>query len=733
LQAAAAARSHDVHPRARAPILAPGTNCWRVEHASKFAMLVDGEDYFRAVREALRTAERSIFILGWDIDSRMRLMPDGANDGWPEPLGEFLNALVKARKRLRAYLLSWDFAMLYVIEREWMPIYKLDMRTHRRLSFRMDARHPVGASHHQKVVVVDDSVAFVSGFDITRSRWDSQEHACDDKRRINPLNLTYGPFHDVGAVVEGECARALGELARERWRRATGKRPRAVVLPPVPNHWPESITPDLANVPVAIARTEPRFDGLPGAGEIRQLHLDAIAAAERDIYAENQYFTSRTIADALAARLVEPEGPEIAVVSPKTQSGWLEVSTMGVLRARLDRELRAADRFGRYRLLCPKLKWLNDDKGCLNVHSKVLIVDDRFAMIGSANLSNRSMGFDTECNIAIEAGSDERVARAIAGMRNRLLAEHLARTPDDVARVHAATGSMLRAIEALHDPQGRTLERAELPLDPTLDGIVPDHTVLDPEEPTDADKLVEDLVHEPEVRDSARRRFAIFLGVVVAVGALAVAWRFTPLREFLSVDRLATFAAVLETHPLAPLGVLAAFVVGGFLLVPVTLMIGASALVFGPIEGALYAFVGALASAAATYAAGRGLGRDAVRRFAGRRLNRLSRRLGQRGLMAITLIRLVPVAPYSVVNVVAGASHIGWRDFLAGTALGLAPGLVITSAFVDRAVAAARDPGPGTVLALVAVAALAVALVRWMRRRLVPLREGAPPDGEHAG
>ncbi|HEX4883632.1 MAG TPA: VTT domain-containing protein [Casimicrobiaceae bacterium] len=715
------------------PILTPGRNCWRVEHASKFAMLVDGEDYFRAVREALRTAERSIFVLGWDIDSRMRLVPEGANDGWPDPFGDFLNALVKARKRLRAYVLSWDFAMLYVIEREWMPIYKLDMRTHRRLSFRMDARHPVGASHHQKIVVVDDSVAFVSGFDITRSRWDTSQHACDDKRRINPLNLTYGPFHDVGAVVEGEAARALGELARERWLRATGRSPRVPPMPPVPGHWPVSTPADLANVQVAIARTEPKFDGLPGAGEIRQLHLDAIAAARQHIYAENQYFTSRTMGDALAARLAEPRAPEIAVVSPKTQSGWLEVSTMGVLRARLDQELRQADRQGRYRLLCPKLQWLDDAKGCLNVHSKVMIVDDSFAMIGSANLSNRSMGFDTECNVAIESGGDERIAQAIAGMRNRLLAEHLGTDAAKVAQVHGQTGSLLKTIDALHDPQGRTLESVQLDLDPTLDGIVPDHTVLDPEEPTDADRLVEDLVREPEARDGARRRIAIFIAVVVVVAALTVAWRMTPLRELMAPERLAALAESLDAHPFAPLGVLAAFVAGGFLLVPVTLMIGASALVFGPVEGALYAFVGALASAAATYAAGRGLGRDAVRRFSGRRLNTLSRRLGQRGLVAMTLIRLVPVAPFSVVNAVAGASHIGWRDFMAGTALGLLPGLVITSAFVDRAVAVVREPGLATVLTLVAVAAVAVGLVLWLRRRLVPLRDAALPDGEHAG
>jgi phospholipase D1/2 len=99
-------------PLTGAYAFAPGRNCWRVEHATKVAFLVDGEEYFGAVRAALATARRSFFILGWDIDSRMRLVPEGANDGFPEPLGDFLNAVVAARRGLRGYVLSWDLAML---------------------------------------------------------------------------------------------------------------------------------------------------------------------------------------------------------------------------------------------------------------------------------------------------------------------------------------------------------------------------------------------------------------------------------------------------------------------------------------------------------------------------------------------------------------------------------------------------------------------------------------------
>jgi phosphatidylserine/phosphatidylglycerophosphate/cardiolipin synthase-like enzyme/uncharacterized membrane protein YdjX (TVP38/TMEM64 family) len=715
------------------PVLEPGRNCWRIEHAKRLAFLVDGENYFRAVREAVREAQHSVFVLGWDVDSRMRLVPEGANDGWPEQFADFLDALVRERKGLRAYVLSWDFAMLYMLEREWMPLYKMDWRTHRRLSFRLDARHPTGGSHHQKVVVVDDSVAFVSGFDITRSRWDSSEHKCDDPRRRNPFGLTYGPFHDVGAVVEGDCARALGELARERWQRATGKRPRAALSPYVPGRWPASAQADVEDLPVAISRTEPRFEDLAGAGEIRQLHVDAIAAARRDIFAENQYFTSNTVARAFAARLDEADGPDIAIVSPGTQSGWLEVSTMGVLRARLHRMLKAADRHSHYRLFCPKLAWLADDKGCLNVHSKVMIVDDRFVTVGSANLSDRSMGLDTECNLAFESGGDARIEEAIRAFRYRLLGEHLGLPADAIAAAHRREGRLIAAIESLHRPGDRTLATMDPPLDPTLDSLVPDHTVLDPEKPIDADALVADLVPEPETRRGTRTRVFILVGSLLAIGAAALAWRYSPLREWIDLGRIVAESKGLGTSPLAVVAALAAFVLGGVVLVPVTLMIAATVLVFGPIEGGLYALAGALLSAATTYALGRALGRDLVRQIAGPRLNALSRRLARKGLLAMTLVRLLPVAPFSIVNSVAGASHIGWRDFLLGTVLGMAPGIALTAAFIDRAVAVVRDPGLDTAAVLAGVAALAFAFFWPLQKRLGRIPEPITPNAEHVG
>lgn len=707
-------------PEASPGLLQAGRNCWRIERAHRYAMLVDADAYFRAVRAAVRKARHSIYILSWDIDSRTRLVPQGANDGYPEALGDFLHAVVSSQPGLHAYVLNWDFAMLYALEREWLPIYKLEWRTHRRLAFRMDGRHPIGASHHQKVVVVDDRVAFVGGLDLTRCRWDTPEHANHAALRCDSDGKPHGPFHDVQAMVDGDAARALGELARARWRRAGGK-PAIDRYDPELDPWPEDVVPDLTEVDVAISRTEPVFDGAPGVHEVRQLHLDAIAAARHHLFFENQYFTSGMIADALATRLKEPDGPEVMIVSPQMQSGWLEEATMGVLRARVHRRLKEADRYGRYRMYSPYIP--GQDGHCLNVHSKVFSVDDRLFSVGSANLSSRSMALDTECNITIEAqGPDAaRIRDAIGRLRSRLLAEHLGSSVETVDAEVRRHDSLHHAVAALR------AERTLLPLDPVasaeLDALIPERALFDPEKPIDPEELVNQFVPSDARKPVPRRLIGIGM-LAVALVLLAIAWRWTPLREWVNLGALVSFARGLDAMPFTPLAVVASYVVAGFLVVPVMLLIAVTGIVFGPLYGSLYAIAGTLLSAAATYGLGHWLGREVVQRLLGKRVNHLSRRIATRGILAMIVIRILPIAPFSVVNVVAGASHIKLRDYLIGTLLGMMPGIMITVTFVHHLAEAVRNPSPGTVAVLGAVAvsiiAVALGLQRLLKRKEDP-------------
>ncbi|TJZ74075.1 VTT domain-containing protein [Chitiniphilus eburneus] len=699
-------------------LLQPGRNCWRLEHADRAAVLVDGEAYFRAVRAAIAGAKRSILIVGWDIDSRLRLVPEGANDGLPEALGEFLHEVVARRKGLQCYVLTWDYTVLFALDREWLSSYKLGWRTHRRLHFRMDGQLPLGGSHHQKVVVIDDKLAFIGGLDLTHDRWDTPAHACNDARRQAGEGKCYPPFHDVQIMFDGPAASAAGDLVRERWYRAAGCYPRKPLEQLVAgDRWPAYVTPDFTDIDLAIARTEPEFDERPGVQEIRALYGDAIAAARDNIYLENQYFTSGLVAEGLSTRLQEPQGPDVVVVSRRAESGWLEEMTMGVQRARLHARLKQEDRHDRYRMLCPHIPALEPE--CVNVHSKVMVIDDEFLSIGSANLNNRSMVLDTECNVAIEARGDARIRAAIAAVRDRLLGEHLDVAPQQVGAAVAREGRLLPAIAALrHD--GRTLADLNPVASPEADALVPALNILDPEKIVPPEQLLSQFVPR-ETQAPMRGRLIAFGTVAVLLCALAAVWRFTPLSEYMHPEALSVVGQQLQQLPFTPLLVLLAYLVAALLVIPHSVQVAATGLVFGPWAGLAYAVTGTAFTSAVTYGIGHWLGRDMVRRIAGGKLSRLSRTLAKRGIVSVALLRQIPLGPYALVNIVCGASHIRLRDFMLGTLLGMTPGSVVMLVFLHHFTEAIRNPSAGAFVVLGIIAAMLVGIAyaasRVLRRR----------------
>ncbi len=237
---------------------------------------------------------------------------------------------------------------------------------------------------------------------------------------------------------------ALGELFRARWRNATGEA-LASVSQGDGDPWPACAPPQLLDVDVAIARTEPNWKGRPLVAEVRNLTLACIASARHTIYLENQYFTSVAVTEALAKRLAEPEGPEVILIVTGRAPSWFDHFAMDQARNPMIRRLREADRFGRFRAFAPRTAEGRD----IVVHAKVSVFDDVIVRVGSANLNNRSGGFDTECELGVQ-GVDEVTRAALAAFRDRLLSHFLGVTPTRLARAHRDCGSLVRAIDTLN-------------------------------------------------------------------------------------------------------------------------------------------------------------------------------------------------------------------------------------------------------------------------------------------
>ncbi|GGB35975.1 phospholipase D/transphosphatidylase [Sphingomonas metalli] len=459
----------------------PGEALWRVERADRMTVIVDADDYFRTARQAMLQARKRILLIGWDFDARIILDHRVAPR---EPVGRFIYDLVRRNPELEVFLLRWDLGALKTLGRGTTIFTVLKWMAHPRIHTLLDGHHPTGASHHQKIVIIDDCLAFCGGIDMTGDRWDTREHLDDQPLRRRPLGQHYKPWHDAISAVSGPIAVALAELFRERWRAAGGSHRHLPPPEPLGTCWPDGLAVDFTDIDVGIARTLPDMPDQSGVHESEALFLRQIAGARHSLYIESQYFASRRIAEAIARRLDEPDGPEVVVINPVAAQGWLEPLAMDTARARLVTALRRRDRHGRLRLYHP----FTAGGVPIYCHAKILIADGRVLRLGSSNVNNRSMRLDSECDLVIEA-EDQARAACVTAIRDGLIAEHLGVERAVVAEAIGRTGSLIGAIESLRGG-GKTLRPYEVPDLSSVEEWLADNEVLDPEGP---DEMFEPL------------------------------------------------------------------------------------------------------------------------------------------------------------------------------------------------------------------------------------------------
>ncbi len=451
-------------------------------------MVVDAAAYFELMQKAMLRAQQRIYMVGWDFDTRVRLgpgrkfynLPD--KEVQPARLGPFVVWLVKRTKGLQVRVLKWNFGALRFIFRGSMILDLIRWFFKRGIVFKFDSAHPLGCSHHQKIIAIDDNFAVCGGMDMTSDRWDTPEHLEGDPRRRRPYGTRlYGPWHDLSMLVEGEAAGALAELGRERWVAAGG----AALIPCAPQTetaWPETLKAEFTDVEIGIARTRSAWGRLDEVREVEALFIEHIRRAKRFIYAESQYFASRTVAEAIAEKVAEPDPPEIVLINPASSDGWLEQTAMDGARVRLCHAIAHRDHKRRFRIFVPR----NAAGTGIYVHAKVMIVDDEVLRVGSANMNNRSMGLDSECDLFIDAArpGNGHAAEPIRRLRIQLLAEHTGMLREEVEADLARYGSMIDLIE--NAPRhGKRLEPFVLRPLTDAEKAVADNALFDPERPNE--------------------------------------------------------------------------------------------------------------------------------------------------------------------------------------------------------------------------------------------------------
>ena len=220
------------------------------------------------------------------------------------------------------------------------------------------------------------------------------------------------------------------------------------------------------------------------------------------------------------------------------------------------------------------------------------------------------------------------------------------------------------------------------------------------------------------------RRLWLLIAFLTSLAVLAVLWQWLAFNDVLTPEMLRRALDRLTGLSRAgwmPAAVLALFVVGSLMVFPLSILVAATGLIYGTLWGFLYALAGTLLAAIVTYWVGRALGREALVRHGGERLNRLARVVARRGVSTMVIISLLPLAPFTLTNMMAGAFHLRFRDYLLGTLIGLLPGLLAMTVVGSQlaTLLQARDLGAvaWTAAAIIVVVALVAVLRRYARRR----------------
>ena len=210
------------------------------------------------------------------------------------------------------------------------------------------------------------------------------------------------------------------------------------------------------------------------------------------------------------------------------------------------------------------------------------------------------------------------------------------------------------------------------------------------------------------------RRF-LLIGFLITVCIAAVCWRFAPVDQWRESEEILSFLQAIRMNPFAPLIVISFYVIGGLLVFPVIVLIPLTAFILGPFHGFFYSAVGLFANASVLYALGYMVGYKTVQQLSGTRTHQLSQRLSRNGILTITTLRFVPVAPFTVISLIAGASHINYREYILGTLLGIMPALAIMTLVGNQLARTIVNPDAKNFTIAIVGGTLLVLAIAWLR------------------
>jgi uncharacterized membrane protein YdjX (TVP38/TMEM64 family) len=501
----------------------------------------------------------------------------------------------------------------------------------------------------------------------------------------------------VQVAVSGPIVTELSKLVRWRWNRLVEPEQQITeatnedTLDELPNCWPESVEPVFENIPCGIAQTIPFMDATKPLQEVRRMLLALINQAESFIYIENQFANRGEIAEALNQRLKARPQLKVLIISSYQPEGTVECETYWAGRIDFKRILENGIEDGRIFMAYSGSTNKDGVAGQKRVHAKVMVIDNTHFVIGSSNLSNRSMALDTECDLVFEANKPEHKIK-IAWFRNDLISEHAGWSVEEVQQFIDSSNTF-EQLSRCKDEYAYCLQEAEDDIftDQHLQGLITPFG--DPQQPIFPPFL---LPNGRRFQLPNPRKRTLIISVALFVVALLVGGGYLLSQnvDWMNQAHLKTLLSSLRDSPWALIAVCGIYIVAGLLFFPVTVLSLVVAMVFGATWGIVYGMAGVMCSTLVLFLIGNLIGDKGLRDLAGPRINKIDKKFAKNGIFGVAILRMIPIAPFSLVNLVAGISSIKLSHFLVGTFMGMFPPMIVKAIVGGSIADIFRDPRP---------------------------------------
>lgn len=641
-------------------------------------LFVGGKSYFADLKQSLNKAKKSVLICGWSLNLKTVMDDKGTM------IKDILFGLPES---VDIKILIWDYIIFYVADRDPFLPFKVAARNKKNISFERFDFHPVMSSMHSKMAVVDDEVLYLGGIDIDLHRRDGPYNLARDSSRKEIDGSPYQPFRDYMFKFQGESALYFSNIFRQLW--VSQKNQRSEILP-------GRGSPREGNV--YFARTVPKFKNNPKDYSSFHLHKWLIQAAKEYIYIENQYLTSDKIVDLLINRLAERDGPEVVIVVSYGKMPVLEKISMGALLTESAKKLLKSDPWKRLKIYALKS---GPNGPFVKVHSKLVLVDDTYVKIGSSNINNRSMRFDYELDVLYSGPKTME-------FKSQILSTLLG-TGENVE----TEGSLIAVFEEAKKRNGKLVELKQILQEESAFAEYKDYLPLDKKEMTFFERAGQIFVEKAALKkiNSKILAGALILALIIA-GALWVDVE----NAKDNMDRFILWLEVSNGYVLMGIFFFGYLALGSIFF-PLNAYIFLCGAYFDTFEAIALAMGGAVGSASISYGVG-AVFKTEVRESKIEKVNQLKRLLKKNSLKTLIFLRMVPVAPFPLVNLVCGKFGVPFSRYFTGTLLGVAPGSFVLIFMEKRLLDFLKAPDLSGFLLLAGLAALFWYGARIFRRRM---------------